>query len=93
LAAIVVSFLESNHSIAAMILLSKNEVPFFKASLLSGAATITLLFIFFHFTNIGILSMIAAPGIAQGVYQNWKWPLTVIRDIKISKNDLLQWKN
>lgn len=86
--AIIISFLESNHSIAGNILLSKNEVPFFKASLLSGALTITLLFLFFHFTTLNIWAMILAPGIAQGVYQNWKWPYEVIKDIQITKNDI-----
>lgn len=51
LIAIIVSFLESNHSIAASILLTKNEVPFFKASLISGGATVFLLFLFFNTTD------------------------------------------
>lgn len=40
--AIVASFLEMNHSIAGNILLTKNEVPFYKASLLSGSFVILL---------------------------------------------------
>ena len=88
LAAIIVMFLESNHSIAGEILLSKNEVPFFKASLLSGGATIILLLLFFQFTNLSLWAMIAAPGIAQGVYQNWKWPVVVKNELKIKQGDV-----
>lgn len=88
LIAIVISLLENNHCIAGNILLSKNEVPFFKASLFSGALTITLLFLFFHFTTLDIWAMVLAPGIAQGIYQNWKWPYEVMKDIQITRKDL-----
>jgi O-antigen/teichoic acid export membrane protein len=88
LAAMVVSFLESNHSMAGSILLSKNEVPFFKAALISGGATVLLLLLFFHYLHWGWWAMIAAPGIAQGVYQNWKWPATVWKELKINQKDI-----
>jgi O-antigen/teichoic acid export membrane protein len=88
LVSIIVAFLESNHAIAGGILLSKNEVPFFKAALLSGAATVLLLMIFFHFTKIRLWALIIAPGIAQGVYQNWKWPIVVINELKIKRGDI-----
>jgi O-antigen/teichoic acid export membrane protein len=88
LIALVFTFLENNHSIAGGILLTKNEVPFFKAALLSGVLTIFLLLIFFKYTNFGLLGMILAPGIAQGLYQNWKWPFEVKKELKISRKDI-----
>lgn len=88
--AVFVAFLECNHSVAGNIILTKNEVPFFKASLLSGLSTIILLFVFFNFFDIGIVSMIAAPAIAQGVYQNWKWPLVVKNELEIKFIDLFK---
>jgi O-antigen/teichoic acid export membrane protein len=88
--AILVSFLETNHSLAGSILLSKNEVPFFKAAIISGVATVLLLMIFFRFTHLGYWSMILAPGIAQLVYQNWKWPLVVKNELKITSGDVLE---
>jgi O-antigen/teichoic acid export membrane protein len=84
---IIVTFLETNHGMAGSILLTKNIVPFFKASLLSGLFTVILLLFFFNFTILGLWSMILAPGITQVVYQNWKWPLEVIRELKITKTD------
>jgi len=80
---LIVAFLETNHGLAAQMILTKNEVPFAKASIISGLAAIGLLFISLKFTTIGIWGMILAPGIAQIVYQNWKWPLVVIKDLKI----------
>jgi O-antigen/teichoic acid export membrane protein len=86
--AVVISLLENNHGIAGNILLTKNEVPFFKAALVSGSATLLLLFIFLGFVDTGVLGMILAPGIAQGCYQNWKWPKVVIKELKIKKSDI-----
>jgi O-antigen/teichoic acid export membrane protein len=88
LAGVLVSFLETNHSIAGNILLSKNEVPFFKASLLSGVSTVFLLLLFFHLTNSGLWVMFAAPGLAQGAYQNWKWPVEVVKELGITSKDV-----
>lgn len=85
--AVVISFLENNHSIAGGILLSKNEVPFFKAALISGGGTVLLLLLFFQFSELKIWSMIIAPGIIQGVYQNWKWPKVVKNELKITYMD------
>jgi O-antigen/teichoic acid export membrane protein len=71
-----------NRGIAECILLTKNEVPFFKASLFTGCFMVTLLFLFLKYTNLGVWSMIMAPCIAQGCYQNWKWPKKVITEFK-----------
>lgn len=88
LVALVVSLLENHHSIAGGILLSKNEVPFFKASLISGFLTILLLLFLLQISNLGIWAMILAPGIAQGLYQNWKWPMVVLKELEITFKDI-----
>jgi len=58
-------------------------VPFFKAAVFAGSITLALLLAFFNFTHIGVWSMIFAQGIAQGVYQNWKWPTVVVKELNI----------
>jgi O-antigen/teichoic acid export membrane protein len=87
LVAIMISFLENNHSVAGTILLSKNEVPFFKASLIAGGVTIVLLFILFQFAKMDLWPMILAPGIAH-LYNNWKWPYEVFKQLNISIKDV-----
>lgn len=90
---LIFSLLETNHSVAGHILLTKNEVPFFKASILSGLGVIFLLLIFLNNTSLGLFSLILAPGIAQAIYQNWKWPMEVNIDLKISIKDFLDKRN
>ncbi len=85
--AIVIAFLESTHGTAAGILLTNNEVPFFKASLTAAAVTVGLLWAMFHFWQMGLWAMVLAPGIAQ-LYNNWRWPYELYRQLNISKHDV-----
>lgn len=88
IAFIITSFLEANHGISAGLLLMNNEVPFMKASLISGICVLILLLTGLIYLKIGIWAMILAPGLAQVVYQNWKWPLMVINDLQITRVDI-----
>jgi O-antigen/teichoic acid export membrane protein len=85
---LVVLFLRSNHGIAELMLLTKNHVPFFKAMLVAGIMTVILLFLFLEYTNLGVWSLILARGIAQGCYQNWKWPLCIMKELNVTKRDI-----
>jgi O-antigen/teichoic acid export membrane protein len=87
--AMIVTFLEMNHASAGGILLTKNEVPFFKPSIISGIATALIMYIFLGWTNLGLLSLFLAPGLVDIAYQSWKWPLEVIKDLKISFKDFV----
>jgi hypothetical protein len=83
LAILIIALLEKNHALAGGFLLSRNEVPYFKAAIISGIATVLLLFLFIRFERWGVWGMILAPGIVQLVYQNWKWPLVLIKELKL----------
>ena len=79
-------YLEYNHSNAAQYLLSGNDVPFFKASLISAVGVLLLLGLFVVWLDMGVLGMILAPMLVQAMYQNWKWPLEVIKEFRIKRN-------
>lgn len=78
---IMISFLEKNHAMAGSILLLRNEVPYFKAAIISGICTVIMLFLLTGNLNMGIWGMIIAPGIVQLAYQNWKWPLVLHNEL------------
>jgi len=84
---LIVAYLETNHGLAMQMLLTKNEVPFVKASILTGIASTISLYFALKYTSLGTWGLILAPGIAQIAYQNWKWPLMVIRDLNLKFND------
>ena len=78
---LLISTLEHNHAVSAGFIMADNKIPFFIPSLVSGAATIVLLWVFLSPLSMGIWGLILAPGIAQLAYQNWKWPSVVINEL------------
>jgi hypothetical protein len=84
---LIISFLDANHGMACSYLLTKNEVPFMKATITAGFVTFVLLYLGLKYSSLGIWAMILAPGIAQAIYQNWKWPLLVKRELSIKMTD------
>lgn len=81
------ALLSNNQSIATNMLLCKNEVPFFKSSLLSGLGTIILLLFFLGPLHLQLVGAFLAPGLVQSFYQNWKWPLSVYQELNIKGKD------
>jgi O-antigen/teichoic acid export membrane protein len=88
--ALLIYLLEVNNSGATSILLTKNEVPFFKAALFSGAFSVVLLFGFLSCTNLNAWGLLLAQGIAQGCYQNWKWTTMVVKELKVNSRDVYE---
>lgn len=76
--------LEGNHSMFAGLITTKNEVPFVKASLLSGAAIVLFTFIGLHFFSYTLLGVVLTQGFVQFAYNNWYWPRWVLRDLNVS---------
>jgi len=87
IAFLVFAYLDANQGMASTMLLTKNEVPFMKAVLLSGIATVILLYCSLKFTTLGIWGMIICSGIVQCAYQNWKWPQLMKQELNIKFND------
>jgi len=44
-----------------------------------------LLFFLLGYLKLGLWGLILAPGIAQLCYQNWKWPMEMIKEINKKK--------
>lgn len=78
---LVVQWLEKNHVVASLFIQADNRIPFYIPSLLSGTATVLLMWFFLSHLNLGLWSLLLAPGIAQAVYQNWRWPLMIIQEL------------
>ena len=79
-----VLFLEMNHSLCANAIVTSNRVPFVRAALISGIA-IAAAAVAIGLVGGTLLGFIAAQGLIQLSYNNWKWPLVVMRDFKIRR--------
>jgi O-antigen/teichoic acid export membrane protein len=84
---IVFSFFEVNQNIAINMLLSKNEVPYFKSLLITAISGIVILFALLNITSLGVLALILAPNIALCTYQNWKWTIVVNKEVQLKVKD------
>jgi len=83
--AIISSLDQANLTMSGNIIVTKNEVPFYKASLISGVVIVISLLLSFKFFHLGLLSMVLIPLVVNLAYQSWKWPYEVIKDLYISK--------
>jgi O-antigen/teichoic acid export membrane protein len=81
------SFLDARQIMANGNLIAKNEVPFFKADIISGVSSVLLLLLMFNFTSLGVLSLILATGLVLCAYMSWKIPLTLAKEIKLTLKD------
>ena len=80
----IVILLEQNHSLFSSIIVVGNEVPYVKPALLSGLAIVIGSYFSLRFTGWGLMGLILVQGVCQLAYNNWKWPLVVCRDFRIS---------
>jgi len=80
---IVIYALEVNHSVAATFIASSNHIPFVLPSIISGVLIVVLSI--YLAPQYGVLAMIAVQGIVQLLYNNWKWPLDVLRETSNKK--------
>jgi hypothetical protein len=81
LIALIASFDQANLIMSGNIIVTKNEVPFYKASLISGVIIVISLLLSFKYLNFGLLTMVIIPLLVNLGYQSWKWPFEVIKDI------------
>lgn len=66
--------LELNHSLAAGVIVTGNQVPFVKSALLSGAAIVLSSWLGLKYGNLSLAWLIGSQFTVQLAYNNWKWP-------------------
>jgi O-antigen/teichoic acid export membrane protein len=82
-----VSFVEAILSTSALVLQTKNEVPFYLPSIISGVTIIIGIYISISLLGIGLISLFMIPLIVDLSYQAWKWPYEVIKELKLNKDE------
>jgi O-antigen/teichoic acid export membrane protein len=86
---LIIALLELNSGMATSFLVMKNEVPFYKAMIISGVCSFILSLFLFNYTSLGVLCLIFGQGISQIVYMNWKWPYVVLKELNVKFADYL----
>ena len=80
--------LELNHSVFALFITASNHVPFYKASLISGASILTLSLL--SIETYGLWALILVQGAVQLSYNNWKWPMMALQSQQTTLQQVLR---
>lgn len=76
--------LSQNHAFCAGFIVSKNEVPFVKASVFAGFAISLLTLTFLYFTDWGLMTLVLPSFIVHSFYNHWRWHKWVLDDLEVS---------
>lgn len=78
---LIAAFLEMNHSLCTAFLTTKNDIIFMWPLFITGVLITAFSIIFAHF--YGLWGVVLSQFILQLIYNNWKWPLLVFRELNI----------
>lgn len=81
--------LEMNHTLFATLITTKNSVPFVKPALISGILIVLFSFISLKYLKLGLPGILVSQFVVQLAYNNWKWPVVGLKDLRIGLFQLI----
>ncbi len=85
----VASLFESLTQLSTSVLMSRNEVPHYKAQMLTAITALLVMVLALRFSDGGVTLLVVIPFAAQLVYQHWRWTLKVWRELGVGAADYL----
>lgn len=83
------SLLESLTQLSTSVLLSRNEVPHYKAQSITALVAVILMFVALEYSNAGVIALIAIPLVVQLLYQHWRWTTKLWQELEVTPSDYL----
>jgi len=83
------SLFEVTTYFSTSVLMSRNEVPHYKAQAVTALFTILLLYLGLEFFDYGVSYIVLLPLFTQLAYQYWRWTYKVWVELNITKRDIL----
>lgn len=87
---LIVNLLEGNHSIASSCIAAGNTIPFVASAIVTGIFICLGDILVLQFASWGILGLVLVQGSCQLVYNNWRWPLWICKDLQVSYPNLIK---
>ncbi|MHC1780927.1 MAG: O-unit flippase-like protein [Bacteroidales bacterium] len=85
----IASLFESLTQLSTSVLMSRNEVPHYKAQMVTAITALLAMVLALRFSDGGVSLLIIIPFVAQLVYQHWRWTIKVWRELGVSAADYL----
>jgi O-antigen/teichoic acid export membrane protein len=82
--------LEANHSIFSTYIASGNEIPFVIPALLSGLGIVISSLLLINYTTLGLWGLLLSQFVIQLLYNNWKWPLVVMKKYSLTPLQMIK---
>ena len=82
--------LENYHSMCATMIVTNNQVPFVKASIVSGVLIVLCNLASLGLTSWGLLGVVLGQLIIQSLYNHWKWPLWIFHEMNLNPIKLMR---
>jgi O-antigen/teichoic acid export membrane protein len=82
-------FLEYNHLLFASFISTGNKIPYTKGFLVSGLATVITSLLLMRYTDLGVWGLMLSQFTVQILYNNWKWPLVVMNELKVNLKEII----
>lgn len=83
-------FLLNQHSLFCNIIVNMNEIPYYKAYIVSTAVGILLTCFLCGVFGMGSWGLVLGQAVPQLMYNNWKWPSYVLNRLGISYFEMLR---
>lgn len=77
-------FLLNQHSLFCCLIVSLNEIPYFKAYLASACCGIVLSCVLCGWLHLGAWGLVLGQAVPQLLYNNWHWPRYMLRRVGVS---------
>lgn len=81
--------LEGNHSLFAIYISFSNEVPYVKSLVLAAFFVLVGQLFVAIFTDWGIYALMAVQAVVQLCYNNWHWPMIVLKELHMNLWDMI----
>jgi O-antigen/teichoic acid export membrane protein len=83
----IVYLMEITHGNCALFLTTKNNIPFVKSTIITGIIHVLVTFLLLNFSDFGIYTFPLSLIFVQFLYNSWKWPLEVFKDLRSIRNN------
>lgn len=83
------TLLYKNHILFTSYIASTNRILYMKAFLISGLVIINLSIFLLVNTNLRMWALIIPPILIEALYDNWKWPILVMKELKLSLKEMI----
>ena len=84
------AFLYNHHSLFCSFIVSMNHIPYRNAFVLASALGIVLTFVIVKIDIIGIYALILGQALPQLIFNNWRWPRFVLKELGMNYRSLLR---